>query len=170
MRFALPAVMFLLFIIEGTIFQIFAPDYRGSSWEIVPRFTFILILLTGIFRGRSHGLFYGIVFGILYDIVYGPVLGIYTFGFGFVTYLFSISTTYVRRRPGVIILLVSAAVILLEYYAYGFVSLLGITSLPHDAVFMNRFLPSFLFNAVMAAILVYPVRAWFYTVDGFNDR
>lgn len=170
MRFALPAVLFLLFIIEGTLFQIFAPDYRGANWELIPRFTFILIILTGIFRGRSHGLFYGIVFGILYDIVYAPVLGIYTFGFGFVAYVFSISTTYVRRRLGVMTLLILAAVIFLEYYVYGFVSLLGITSLPHDAVFMNRFLPSFIFNGLVAAMLVYPVRSWFYSVDGINDR
>lgn len=169
-RFALPAVMFILFVLEGTVFQIFAPDYRGADLTFVPRFMFILILLTGIFRGRSHGLFYAIIFGILYDIVYSPVLGIYTFGIGFITYIFSMSTSYVKRRLALVTLLAFAAVIGLEYYTYGMMSLLGITSLPHEAIFTTRFIPSFLMNGLAAALMVYPVRSWFYSVDGMDDR
>ncbi|SDN59220.1 rod shape-determining protein MreD [Alkalicoccus daliensis] len=170
MRFALPAVMFLLFILEGTAFQIFAPDYRGSELQFIPRFMFLLILMTGIFRGRSHGLFYAVIFGILYDIVYSPVLGVYTFGIGLLTYLFSMSTSYIKRRLGLVLLLVLMAVIGFEYYVYGMMSLLGITSLAHEAIFTTRLLPSFIMNGLVAALMVYPVRSWFYSVDGLDDR
>ncbi|WP_444683958.1 rod shape-determining protein MreD [Alkalicoccus luteus] len=165
-RFILPAALFFLLVFEGTVFQVFAPDNRGSALELVPRFMFILIMLTGIIRGRSYSLFYGIIFGILYDIVYSPVLGIYTFGFGFFTYLFSISNSYVKRRPSVTALLVTAAVIGLEYYIYGMMLLLGITALPHEAIFTSRLLPSFIMNGLLAAILAVPVRAWFIRMDG----
>jgi rod shape-determining protein MreD len=168
-RLALPLAMFVLFLVEGTIFQVLFSRSESGGWQFVPHFMFILIVLTGIFRGRSHGLFYGIMFGVLYDIVYGPVLGVYTFGFALFTYIFSLSFSSVKRSLRMLITVVTLAVICLEHYSYGMMSILGITSQAHGTLFFDRFLPTFLMNLVVAALMVIPVRYWFYSVDGRSD-
>ncbi|WP_147803510.1 rod shape-determining protein MreD [Alkalicoccus halolimnae] len=168
-RLALPLAMFVLFLVEGTIFQVLFSGSTSGGWQFVPHFMFILIVLTGIFRGRSHGLFYSIMFGVLYDIVYGPVLGVYTFGFALFTYLFSLSFSSVKRSLRMLTAVVMTAVIFLEYYSYGMMSILGITTQAHDSLFLDRFLPTFLMNLAVAAFMVMPVRYWFYSVDGRSD-
>ncbi|PRO64893.1 rod shape-determining protein MreD [Alkalicoccus urumqiensis] len=170
MRFLLPAVLFFFLVIEGTWLQVFAPDFRGADWQYIPRFLFMLILFTGIYRAKSHGVFYAVIFGMMYDIVYAPVLGVYTFGFGFITYLFSISTPFMRRRPLYTALLVLVGVIALEYYVYGMMVLLGLTTLTHEMLFLQRFLPSFLLNGAAALAAAFPLRWWFNKVDGFNEE
>ncbi|QKS71845.1 rod shape-determining protein MreD [Paenalkalicoccus suaedae] len=162
-------VLLFLFLFEGTVFQIFAPDLRGADYQLIPRFMFMLILFTGIFRGRSHGLFYGIVLGLLYDIVYSPILGIYTFGMGFTAYLLSISTMYVKNRLPLVVFIIVDGVVMLEYYVYGMMSLLSITDLSHENILTMRFIPSFIMNGVVIAVLAFPLRLWFYYLDGREE-
>ncbi|CAM3824039.1 rod shape-determining protein MreD [Alkalicoccus chagannorensis] len=169
-RYIIPVLLFILFVMEGTVFQIFAPGRGADSWQLIPRFMLIGILFVGIFRGRSHSIFYAVLFGALYDIVYAPVLGVNTFGFGFAAYLFSISNSFIKRRPMLIVLLITAGVILVEYYMYGLMLLLGLTEQPHQELFQQRFLPSFIMNAAVAAAVVYPVRWFFYSVDGMEEE
>ncbi|TVP84509.1 MAG: rod shape-determining protein MreD [Alkalicoccus sp.] len=168
-RLLLPLTIFILFIIEGTVFQIFSGSSHQDTWYFIPYFMLMLVILTGIFRGRSHGLFYGIFFGLLYDIVYGSVLGIYTFGMGLTAYIFSISAAPIKRSLRMLTVVILGAVIALEYYLYGMMSLLGMTGESHGGLFLTRFLPTFIINGIVAALIVSPVRYWFYTVDGRDD-
>ncbi|MCE7793506.1 rod shape-determining protein MreD [Salipaludibacillus sp. CUR1] len=169
-RYSLIIVVFILFIVEGTVYQIFAPDLHGFPYQLIPRWMFMLILLTGIFRGRGYGLFYGIVFGVFYDIVYSQILGIYTFGMGLIAYILSISIPFIKDNVAMTILTVTFGVVLLEYYVFGMMTLLGVTDMPHETFFNDRFLPTMIMNFTLLVIFTYPLRLWFqYLEKKFNE-
>lgn len=158
-------VLFVVFILEGTIYQIFAPDQYGVEYLFIPRWMFMLVLFTGIFRGRGYGLFYAIIFGVFYDIVYSSVLGVYTFGMGVIAYLLSISVPFIKNNLSIAILLTTLGVGLLEYYVYGMMLLLGITAMPHDEFLSIRFLPTLFMNLTVLAFAAYPLRMGFQYLD-----
>ncbi|WP_416151350.1 rod shape-determining protein MreD [Salipaludibacillus sp. HK11] len=160
-RYSTFIVLFILFIIEGTVYQVFAPDFYGVAYQLIPRWMFMLILVAGIYRGRGYGLLYGIIFGIFYDIIYSQVLGIYTFGMGLLAYLLCNPLPYIKKNIFVVILMVTFGVALLEYYVYGMMLLLGNTTLLHETFLSVRFIPTMIMNFVIIAALAFPLRLWF---------
>lgn len=160
-RISLFLVLFFLFIIEGTVYQIFAPDYHGMDSQLIPRWMFMLILFAGIFRGRATGLFYAIIFGVFYDIVYSSTLGIYTFGMGLIVYLLSFSIPFFKRNLSMTIITVTVGVALLEYYVYGMMLLLGVTEMSNDEFLSIRFLPTLLMNLIVLTVVAFPLRIGF---------
>ncbi|AOM82365.1 rod shape-determining protein MreD [Salisediminibacterium beveridgei] len=160
-RYGFLTLLFLVFIFEGTVYQVFAPDFRGSNLLYIPRFLFMLILTAGIFRGRGFGLAYGVTFGAMYDIVYSEVLGIYTFGFGLFAYLLALSFPFVKQHLSVIVLIVITGVVCLEYYVYGMMSLVGLAAVPHEAFLFDRLVPTVLMNTAVMIVLVWPMKKWF---------
>ncbi|UTR15465.1 rod shape-determining protein MreD [Salipaludibacillus sp. LMS25] len=164
-RYSLFIALFVLFIFEGTFYQAFAPDFYGFPYELIPRGMFMLILLTGIYRGRGYGLLYGIFFGILYDIVYSSVLGVYTFGMGLIAYVLSIPLPFIKNNLALTILTVISGVALLEYYIFGMMILLGITDLSNDIFLTVRFIPTLIMNFIILTLIAYPVKLWCQKVD-----
>jgi rod shape-determining protein MreD len=160
-RYSTFIALFVLFIFEGTVYQVFAPDFHGFPYQLIPRWMFMLILVAGIFRGRGYGLFYGIIFGIFYDIIYSQVLGIYTFGMGLLAYLLCNSIPLVKNNISVVILSVVFGVALLEYYVYGMMILLGKTTLSHESFLFMRFIPTMMMNFSIIVILAIPLRLWY---------
>ncbi|MGJ9384236.1 rod shape-determining protein MreD [Salipaludibacillus sp. CF4.18] len=160
-RVSLFLVLFFLFIVEGTVYQIFAPNAGEFDYQVIPRWMFMLILFAGIFRGRANGLFYAVIFGVIYDIVYSSTLGIYTFGMGVIVYLLSISIPFFKRNLSMTIITVIVGVGLLEYYVYGMMILLGLTEMSNDEFFSVRFLPTLLMNLIVLAVVAYPLRIGF---------
>lgn len=169
-RYGFITLLFILFIFEGTVYQVFAPDFRGTDLLFIPRVLFMLILTAGIFRGRAFGTGYGILFGALFDIVYSEVLGVYTFGFGLFAYLLSLSFPFVKRNLSLIVLIVITGVVCLEYYVYGMMSLVGLTAMPHENFFSVRLVPTVLMNLGVMVILIWPMKKWFeYIERRIND-
>ncbi|MDG5786850.1 rod shape-determining protein MreD [Evansella sp. AB-P1] len=161
-RYVLFLILFLLFILEGSVFQIFAPDQFGVPYLFTPRWVFLIIIFAGIFRGRMVGTVYGIIFGVMYDVIYMSVLGVYAFGMGFIAYLLSISIPIFQRNLIIAIITAVLAVITLDYYVYGMMLLLGITTVEHAEFFNVRFLPSLLLNVAFISVFAYPLRKGFY--------
>jgi len=160
-RYSTFIALFFLFIFEGTVYQVFAPDFYGFAYQLIPRWMFMLILVAGIYRGRGSGLFYGIIFGIFYDIIYSQVLGIYTFGMGLLAYLLCNSIPFVKNNISVVILSVVFGVALLEYYVYGMMIILGKTTVSHESFLFMRFIPTMIMNFSIMTILAFPLRLWF---------
>lgn len=157
-RFTLFFILFFLFIVEGTVFQILAPDQYGVTYTFVPRWVFLVIIFIGIYRGRAIGTFYGVIFGLLYDVIFTSVLGVYTFGMGFIAYLLSISTPFFQKNLMVAILTSLISVVALEYYVYGMMFLLRFTNIVHMEFLYDRFIPSMIMNFVFIAIIAFPLR------------
>ncbi|MBU9711026.1 rod shape-determining protein MreD [Evansella tamaricis] len=161
-RYSLFIALFVLFIAEGTVYQIFAPDFRGFDYLLLPRWVFVVIIFAGIYRGRAMATLYGIVFGVMYDVIFSSVLGVYTFAMGLIAYLLSITHPFLQRNLLVGIFTCFTAVVVLEYFVYGIMLLLGFTTIPHEEFFYIRFLPTVAMNVGFIAVIAYPLRKWFY--------
>ncbi|SDZ03913.1 rod shape-determining protein MreD [Evansella caseinilytica] len=159
-RYSTFLVLFLLFIFEGTVFQILAPDQYGVELLFIPRWVFMVIIFIGIFRGRGTGMFYGIVFGVMYDVIHTSILGVYAFGMGFIAYLLSISIPFFQRNLLATVLTAIVAAAALDYYVYGMMYLLGVTSIQHPEFLYSRFLPSLAMNFSIIAVFAIPLRKW----------
>lgn len=154
----LSLIVLALFVIEGTLFQVFAPELFGASAVFVPRFAVIVIVTLGIFYGRMTGIFYGICFGLLYDVIYTEILGIYMFSFGLIGYIFSLSYRPIQNSYFFHFLVCIGSVIFLEYFLYGLLYLFEISTMTAGQFFYERFLSTVGLNFVFALIFLYPLR------------
>jgi rod shape-determining protein MreD len=157
-RYLLPIIVLLFFILEGTIFQIFAPERYGMTYLIIPRFIIVVIIMIGAFYGRVYAVVYGLCFGLLYDVVYTEILGVYMFGMGFLGYICSISYEGKQRNFFPIILTTIAAITLLEYYLFGIFFILNNADMTGKQFFLERLLPTIGLNLVFTLIIIYPMR------------
>lgn len=157
-RFVLPLVVLILFVLEGTLFQVFAPEQYNVPFFLIPRFVVIVIVITGIYRGKKFGTLYGIISGLFFDVVYTEVLGPYMFTMGLIGYLFSLPYKPIQKRYTLVALLALGAVMFLEYFLYGINYLLNRTSLSHASFFYWRFLPTLGLNFIFLLIILYPLR------------
>ncbi|OLO40541.1 rod shape-determining protein MreD [Alkalihalophilus pseudofirmus] len=159
-RILLPLIMLFFFVVEGSLFQVFAPEQYGSGILYIPRFVVVAIVIIGIFLGRTHAIIYGLIFGILYDVVYTELLGVYMFCLGLIGYLLSLSHPYVRRSYSLVVILTLAAVLIVEYFTYGINWMLNITGMMHDEFLRQRLLSTLGMNFLFSLILLYPLRKY----------
>lgn len=159
-RFSIFIILFLLFILEGTVFQILAPDQYGVFYTFVPRWLFMVIIFVGIYRGRISGIFYGVMFGFMYDVIFGSVLGLYAFGMGFIAYLLSISIPFFQKNLPITVLTSIVAAIALEYYIYGMMLLLNLAHTAHEIFLHDLFIPSMIMNFAVIVVFAYPLKRW----------
>ncbi|WP_216828800.1 rod shape-determining protein MreD [Alkalihalobacterium elongatum] len=159
-RILLPLVMLLLFVIEGSIFQVFAPEQYNSNLLYIPRFIVVAMVIIGIFLGKTHAIIYGLIFGLLYDVVYTELLGVYMFCLGLIGYLLSLSHPYVKRSYTLVVLITLLAVLFVEYFTFGINSMLNITSMVHDEFLQQRLLSTLALNFLFSLIILYPLRKY----------
>ncbi|RXI98402.1 rod shape-determining protein MreD [Anaerobacillus alkaliphilus] len=157
-RFLLPFIIFLLFIIEGTIMQIITPERFGSDYIIIPRFAFVVVIIVAIFFGRTTGTVYALVLGLLQDVIYTHVLGVYMFSMAFITYLLGFSFKVFQKNLFLLIITAVFGTILLDYLVYGIYSMIGITTILHNLFFYERLMPSLIVNTVFLIIFSFPLR------------
>ncbi|WP_078555362.1 rod shape-determining protein MreD [Bacillus alkalicellulosilyticus] len=169
-RFLLPAIVFIFFILEGTVFQIFAPERYGATFVIIPRMVLITIVIIGIIRGRTSGVLFGIGFGLLYDVVYTEMLGVYMFSMGVIGYVCSLPYRPIQRSYFLIVLTCIIAVIIQEYYLFGVYSLLGIAHMTSEQFLYSRFSSTLLFNIFLSLILVGPLRKYVQYLDRMEKQ
>ncbi|WP_332689503.1 rod shape-determining protein MreD [Halalkalibacter lacteus] len=160
-RFYIPTLVFLLLVIEGTLFQLVTPYQHDIGVTIVPRFIVVMLVLIGIHFGRYSSIIYGLVLGLVYDIVYTQLLGVYMFGFGFIGYAFAYTYKLVQDSLLLHLLFVALAVSIFEYYQFGLYRLIGITDLSAIHFFNERFLPGLVLNIAFATLVYIPVKKLF---------
>ncbi|GAF64071.1 rod shape-determining protein MreD [Bacillus sp. TS-2] len=156
-RAYLSLLLFVFFVIEGTIFQYITHSIE-NEYMVVARLVVVLLVFIGTFMGRSASIFYGISFGLLYDVVYSDLLGVYLFGFGLIGYLFSMP--YKRIQDSLIypILLSVGAVLFIEFYQYGLFLLIDYTSMPINQFLNERLWPTLVGNVCFAILFIYPAK------------
>lgn len=151
-------ILFIFFLIEGTILQVFVPDAWGYSFTIVPRFVLVGIVFIGLYQGRNTGLIFGLIFGVLYDIVYTNMIGVYTLSMGMVGFLAGMVSGYFHRT----MILTGAMIIILtslnEGLTFGFYQLFGLSNMGLQQFILNEWIPTVIFNAIFALIIHIPMR------------
>ncbi|MBD2844615.1 rod shape-determining protein MreD [Paenibacillus sp. IB182496] len=153
-------IMFMLFILEGTLAQWLIPlEWSG---RIVPRFTFVFVLYAALYAGRHRALLLGILFGMLQDVVfYGHLIGVHAFTMGLCGYVTGLLLEH-RRAPMLASLSVIGIVyLLLESLIYLIYRVFRLTADPYDWVLMQTIMPSFFVNLVFALAVYIPARRWF---------
>lgn len=157
-RFLFIVTIFILFIIEGTIMQLVAPERWGMDVLMIPRFVVVLLILSALFLGRLQGMILGIVFGLMYDIVYGSVIGIYAFSMGFVGYFSGLTFRIFQQNIVLILIIVAAFLVVHEFMIYSIFYLIGFVDLSVNTFFIERIIPTLVLNMIFALLVSYPVR------------
>ncbi|PSL43968.1 rod shape-determining protein MreD [Salsuginibacillus halophilus] len=158
MRYLPFLIVFTLFLIEGTWYQMVVPHPLENGWMLIPRFTIVTLIICAIFRGPVLGMFYGLSIGLLYDFIYTDVLGIYMFSAAFTGYLFAFKLPQVQRSFVWILIVSMLGFSVFESLVYVLHLSIGTIHLSGEVFFYHRLLPSLGLNALLAMLLIYPMR------------
>lgn len=158
-RFLFILTLFLLFIFEGTIVQVFSPDRWGIHILLVPRFVVVLLIFAALFLGRIQGLMIGLVFGLMYDVIYGSAIGIYAFSMAFIGYFSGLTFRIFQQNVFLILLTVLVSLVIHESIVYGLLSLTNVVNMDINFFYMHRVIPILILNMLFALFVSYPARA-----------
>jgi rod shape-determining protein MreD len=151
-------ILFVLFLLQGTVMQVFSPAWFGWHFSAIPHFVLIAILLIGLFYDRTRAVWYGLTFGFLIDVVYTNVLGVYAFCIALTGYLFSLLSRIFHLYLVVVVLIGILAVACLEFEVYGIYGLIGKAPEPLDHFLQWRLVPTLVLNGAFLILIFYPFR------------
>jgi len=168
-RYLIFVILFVLFLLEGTVVQWLIPPVWKSSVLVVPHLVLVGVLYTSLFKSRYQGLAYGLGFGMLQDFIYyGHALGVYSFSIGLVAYVMGLAFRSSTRGIVVSLLAVTIGSFAYDSLVYGIYRLfLGVIQIGYRWTFLHEILPSMLFNALIALLLYMPIRKW---LEDAEDR
>lgn len=142
--------VFLLFILEGTIFA--GPLGDGSPYAV--HLTLIGLMFLGRYGKIERALGFGLVFGLLYDFVYSDIIGIYLFALSAIPLFSSFVLKYVKENVLTIIVTFTFSALLFEFDIYFFTaSVLGV-----DVAFKElttQIIPKSLIAQLIGIIVLY---------------
>jgi rod shape-determining protein MreD len=163
-------VLFVFFILQGTVMQVFSPQWFGLNFVVVPHFVLIAAVMIGLFYDRTQAVWYGLTFGFLDDIIYSNILGVYAFCIPLTAYLLSYLAKIFHLYLIIVFFIALIGVTLLEFEVYGMYGLIGkITMNPLD--FANlRILPTLVVNGVFLLIVFYPLRRMLLGIKSFQTE
>ncbi|GEN33039.1 MULTISPECIES: rod shape-determining protein MreD [Aneurinibacillus] len=154
---AISVVMFLLFLIEGTIAQVFAPEVWGLPWLIIPRFVLVGTVFIGLYAGRRKALYFGLFFGLLYDVVYAEVIGVYAFAMATLGYLAGLTSRYFHQSWFLVLINVLVVVFVNEWLVYEIYHLFNMAYMNALALLFEEAIPTVIFNALFAMLIFRPM-------------
>ncbi|WP_151736501.1 rod shape-determining protein MreD [Paenibacillus tengchongensis] len=156
-RSVLVLVLFLLFILQGTILPWLMPD----SWQmrIIPNLVFIVLLFVTVYHHRHTALVLGLAFGMLHDIIfYGRILGAHSFAMGLSAYLIGLIFQLPRAPLPLMMSVVLLGSLLQDSILFAIYSVFNLTQVPYNWALLNHMLPTMLFHFAIGLILYIPVR------------
>lgn len=149
--------IFLLFVIEGTVVQIFSPERWGLSMMIIPRFVVVMVIYSALYLGRIQGLFIGLTFGLLYDVVYGEVIGIHAFAMAIVGYFSGLTFKVFQQSYVIILATIFISLFVHEFIIYALLSLIDYIDMGLKFFFFKKVIPTTALNLIFALLIAYPV-------------
>ncbi|WP_410514322.1 rod shape-determining protein MreD [Paenibacillus sp. BR2-3] len=156
-RSVLILLLFLVFILEGTVLPWIIPD----AWQmrIIPDLVFISILFVAIYHHRHTALLLGLSFGMLHDIVfYGRILGAHSFAMGLSAYLIGLLFQTPRAPLPLMMTVVLLGSLLQNSILFGIYSVFKLNQQPYNWALLDYMLPTMLFHFAIALILYIPLR------------
>ncbi|SEU17664.1 rod shape-determining protein MreD [Paenibacillus sp. NFR01] len=150
-------LLFLLFIIEGTILPWLIPD----AWQmrLIPNLVFVVILFVTVYHHRHTALVLGLVFGMLHDIVfYGRILGAHSFAMGVSAYLIGLIFQSPRTPLPLMMTVVLLGSLLEDSIRYAIYSVFNLSNEPYNWALLHHMLPTMLLHFAAGLILYVPLR------------
>ena len=152
------SILFLLFILEGTVFQFLSVDYFYSLVTIVPHFVLVMIIFISIFQDKRRGLIIGLLFGLLYDVVYGKMIGVNLMGMALIGYFSGWMIQYFQRSLPLYVLIETIGILAFEVYYFGTLRLFHLIDLSFEWAFIQVMLPTVILNGIFAILLFKPLQ------------
>lgn len=156
--FLLFVIVFCLFILQVTVFQIFSPEWFGYHFQAIPHLVFISVCLMGIFLRRSTAVKYAIIFGFLLDLTTSNIMGVYAFCLGVTTYLLSSLSKWIHLNIVVVLGLMLIGVTLVEIEVYWIYSLINKVTMSFQQLLVWRLPPTLILNGCLTLLIFYPYR------------
>ncbi|ARB40538.1 MULTISPECIES: rod shape-determining protein MreD [Mammaliicoccus] len=156
MRFyVIPLIGVLLFYLDSLLTRLSPLTLFNETFIIVPRLTFLYLLIIAVYKNPKVAIILAIVTGIFTDIYYGGIYGVYTFGYAiFVIMMDKLFKVFYRDILMMVILLISS-VVLLEIWVMVFYGFLGIASINIGSIILFRLIPTVVFNLI-CLIIIFP--------------
>nr|WP_263313067.1 rod shape-determining protein MreD [Mammaliicoccus sp. Marseille-Q6498] len=153
--YVIPLIGVVLFYLDSLLTRLSPIHMFNETFIIVPRLTYIYILIITVYKNPKVAIILAIVTGIFTDIYYGGVYGIYTFGYAiFVVMMDKLFKVFYRDMLMMAILLIFS-VVLLEIWVMIFYAALGIASINLGHIILFRFIPTMIFNFI-CLIIIFP--------------
>ena len=155
MRFyVIPLIGVLLFYLDSLLTRLSPLHLFNETFIIVPRLTFLYLLIIAVYKNPKVAIILAIVTGIFTDIYYGGIYGVYTFGYAiFVIMMDKLFKVFYRDILMMVILLISS-VVLLEIWVM-VLWVLGIASINIGQIILFRLIPTVIFNLI-CLIIIFP--------------
>lgn len=152
-RTKLSLFLLLLFILEGSVVQVFVPSAWGMSYETIPRFALVGTILISLFIGRREGLIYGLIFGLLQDVVFGHIIGVYTLSMMVASYLAGLVLMLFHRSIAVVFTTLLLVLFGHEWLTYTLFRLFVTNPVDVQWTLTHEIFPTVLLNMVFAAFV-----------------
>lgn len=152
-------VLLVLFLLQGTVFQVFSLRSFGYDLVASPYFILIAVLMIGFFYSKTVALYYAVVFGFLIDLVYTDVWGVYAFCITLTSYILLLIGKHFNIHIIVVLLVAIIATFLVDLEVYGIYTLLGIAKQNFIAYIHQHLVPTLILNSGFTVICFYPLRA-----------
>ncbi|MCM3129937.1 MULTISPECIES: rod shape-determining protein MreD [unclassified Paenibacillus] len=150
-------LLFVLFIIEGTVVPWIIPD----SWlpRIGHNFVFIAILFVTVYYHRHSALVLGIIFGLLHDVVfYGHMIGPYSFAMGLTAYLIGLFFKSPRATMPVMMMMVILGSLLFDTILFFTYKLFRLNQESYNWALLEYMIPTVFIHFIFALIIYVPLR------------
>ena len=157
-QFLLFIILFCFFISQGTIFQVFTPEWFGYHFMAIPHLALIGTCFVGLFLRRSTAVQYAVLFGFLLDVTSSNILGVYAFCMGLTTYLISLLAKWIQLNLFVVLVLMLIAVSLVEIEVYGIYSLIHKVTMSFQEMLVWRLPPTLILNGCLTILIFFPFR------------
>lgn len=163
-------ILFLLFLIQGTILTRLPIGTIWKSVQIVPDFLFVALLMISFFAGSSLAMRYAVFFGLLTDLVYTSVIGVYAFSMTLAVYLVSSAARWLNLNTMTVVLLAGLGVCLLQAEVYLIYLAIGLTAQPPLDFLRWRLPATFLLNAAFALVIYYPFHHFLQSMTKLENK
>lgn len=150
-------LLFVLFIVEGTILPFLIP----SAWQmrISANLVYIVILFFAVYDHRHTALVLGILFGLLHDVVfYGEMIGPYGFSMGLSAYMMGLIFQAPRAPLPVMVTVVFLGSLLNDTMLFFLYKLFRLNHVTFDWALIEYMIPNLFVHFVFALIIYVPLR------------
>ncbi|ASA23766.1 rod shape-determining protein MreD [Paenibacillus donghaensis] len=156
-RSVLILLLFLLFILQGTVLPWLIPDI----WQmrIIPNLVLVAILFVTVYHHRHTALLLGLSFGMLQDVVfYGRILGSHSFTMGLSAYLIGLIFQLPRAPLPLMMSVVLLGSLLADSMLFGIYTVFNLNQEPYSWALLNHMLPTMLVHFAIALLFYVPLR------------
>lgn len=157
-------LLFVCFLIEGTLYHWLIPARWQESAHVVPLFVLTVVVYASLYIHRHYALFLGLIFGLLQDVIfYGHMLGIHMFSYGLTGYLIGLLASGSRGSRMTFTLtlsMVGASILIYESITYALYSLFQLADVSIIWFLWRQVVPTVLFNLLFALAVYIPLRKY----------